>query len=260
MRMMDRAMASGFQVGQHNAHYEGVYSAKEREWRRICAIDKAAHIADLLGESGSRVESVLEVGCGTGAVLARLSSIGVGRQFTGIDVVDPTTNLESNGAAVSDFRWSAYDGTTVPYADGTFDLVYASHVLEHVPEPRAFLRELARVSRQFVFVEVPCELHGRTNHDALQSTLDIGHINFYTPDTFVLTLQTSGLTPSKVAAYDHSLAVHEFHTSRLRGLAKSGVRKALLAASPRLATRIATYHCGALCAIPGRDIRGSDVA
>ncbi|MTV14337.1 MULTISPECIES: class I SAM-dependent methyltransferase [Bradyrhizobium] len=240
-------MTMEFCVGQHNAHYEGVYSARERDWRRVCAVDKADHIAGLLGAAAARVGNVLEVGCGTGAVLARLSAIGIGRDFTGIDVIDPATNLEIDGAASAPFRWSSYDGTTIPFADGSFDLVYASHVLEHVPEPRTFLHELARVARTFVYVEVPCELHARTNRRALQSTLDIGHINFYTPDTFRLVLETAGLHVAGFGTYDHSLPVHAFHSSRVRGLAKSIVRKSLLSVGPAFATRLATYHCGALC-------------
>src|SRR5437762_664838 len=145
-------MTTEFSVGQHNAHYQGVYSAQEREWRRVGAIDKAAHIAELLGSAGREIGNVLEVGCGTGAVLARLSAIGIGRDFTGIDVIDPLANLEIDGAAAATFRWSAYDGDAIPFADKSFDLAYASHVVEHVPEPRAFLRELARVARRFVYV------------------------------------------------------------------------------------------------------------
>ena len=249
-------MTMEFCVGQHNAHYEGVYSAQERDWRRVCAVDKADHIAGLLGAAAARVGNVLEVGCGTGAVLARLSAIGVGRDFTGIDVIDPATNLEIDGAASTPFRWSSYDGATIPFADGAFDLVYASHVLEHVPEPRALLYELARVSRDFIYVEVPCELHARTSRRALQSTLDIGHINFYTPDTFRLLLETVGLKVKDFGTWDHSLPVHAFHSSRMKGLAKSIVRKSLLTVSPGVATRLATYHCGAICrhdAAPPRD-------
>ncbi|MCC8963518.1 class I SAM-dependent methyltransferase [Bradyrhizobium sp. Pear76] len=240
-------MTMEFSVGRHNAHYEGVYSAQERDWRRVCAVDKADHIAGLLGACAAKIGSVLEVGCGTGAVLARLSAIGVGRDFTGIDVIDPATNLETDGAAQAPFRWSSYDGATIPFADGTFDLVYASHVLEHVPEPRALLYELARVSRDFIYVEVPCELHARTSRGALQSTLGIGHINFYTPDTFRLLLETVGLKVKDFGTWDHSLPVHTFHTSHIKGLAKSIVRKSLLSVGSGLATRLATYHCGAIC-------------
>ncbi|RXH16941.1 class I SAM-dependent methyltransferase [Bradyrhizobium guangzhouense] len=240
-------MTASFVVGQHNAHYEGVYSADEREWRRVCAIDKAAHIADLLGATDGQVENVLEVGCGTGAVLARLAAIRVGRSFTGIDIVDPRANLELDTTDASTFSWGTYDGRTIAFPDASFDLVYASHVLEHVPEPRAFLSELRRLARRFIFIEVPCELHARTSHAALQATLEIGHINFYTPDTFRLLLETSGLETCGFGIYDHSLAVHQFHTSRLKGLAKGAVRKALLTIAPELATRLATYHCAALC-------------
>jgi SAM-dependent methyltransferase len=37
------------------------------------------------------------------------------------------------------------DITAMPFADGSFDLVICSHVLEHVPDDRAALRELKRV-------------------------------------------------------------------------------------------------------------------
>lgn len=40
-----------------------------------------------------------------------------------------------------------YDGRVLPFADKTFDVVYSSNVLEHVPEVQALLREAARVLR-----------------------------------------------------------------------------------------------------------------
>lgn len=38
-----------------------------------------------------------------------------------------------------------FDITDIPHADGSFDLVFCNHVLEHVPDDRAALRELRRV-------------------------------------------------------------------------------------------------------------------
>lgn len=40
------------------------------------------------------------------------------------------------------------DITDMPYADGTFDLLLCSHVLEHVPDDRAAMREVARVLKR----------------------------------------------------------------------------------------------------------------
>lgn len=47
-----------------------------------------------------------------------------------------------------DDRPSAWaDGTRLPFADGAFDSVLATQVLEHVPEPAALLAEVSRVTR-----------------------------------------------------------------------------------------------------------------
>jgi SAM-dependent methyltransferase len=40
-----------------------------------------------------------------------------------------------------------YDGGTMPFADGSFDHVMCSEVLEHVPDAQAFVAEVARVLR-----------------------------------------------------------------------------------------------------------------
>jgi ubiquinone/menaquinone biosynthesis C-methylase UbiE len=47
------------------------------------------------------------------------------------------------------------DGFNLPFPDEVFDVVHCSHVLEHVNNPWAFLKELKRVSRRAVVVKVP---------------------------------------------------------------------------------------------------------
>ena len=39
------------------------------------------------------------------------------------------------------------DLTDIPYPDGSFDVVYASHVLEHIPDDQLAMREIYRVLR-----------------------------------------------------------------------------------------------------------------
>jgi SAM-dependent methyltransferase len=168
-----------FKVRPHNAHYEGEYSDTELQWRRVCAIDKAQNLKELLGARPAG--SVLEVGCGTGAVLAAVKRAGVGTRHVGVDMADPGAHMD-DGARDLDIK--AYDGTRLPFPDGSFDLVYCSHVIEHVPDPRGLLAEIRRVARGVIYLEVPCELHVRTTRDALQRTLDIGHINAYKRRTF----------------------------------------------------------------------------
>jgi SAM-dependent methyltransferase len=45
--------------------------------------------------------------------------------------------------------------TALPFEDGSYDFVLASHVLEHVPDPIAAIHEWLRVARRFVFVILP---------------------------------------------------------------------------------------------------------
>jgi SAM-dependent methyltransferase len=44
-----------------------------------------------------------------------------------------------------------YDGTRFPFADGEFDYVICSHVLEHVPDIASFVAEVFRVGRRGYF-------------------------------------------------------------------------------------------------------------
>jgi SAM-dependent methyltransferase len=44
-----------------------------------------------------------------------------------------------------------YDGTLFPFEDQSFDYIICSHVLEHVPDPEAFLKEIFRVGRKGYF-------------------------------------------------------------------------------------------------------------
>jgi hypothetical protein len=83
------------------------------------------------------------------------------------------------------------DGRTLPFADGSFDLVYSNAVLEHVGDAeaqRAFLAEVARVGRRVLFVTTPNRCFPVDSHtlvpfvhwlpprvrDAVYARLDVG--------------------------------------------------------------------------------------
>jgi SAM-dependent methyltransferase len=233
-----------FNVTPHNVHYEGQYEERALNWRRLGAADKSANIAALLGDRP--VTNVLEVGCGTGAVLAAVAARGIGQSHTGVDMADPNEHKDPAAAALT---LMSYGGDVLPFADRSIDFVYASHVIEHVPEPRRLLREIARVARRFIYIEVPCELNLHTTRRAMQRTLNIGHINAYTPESLQLLVETSGLNLDSIRVFDHSLAVQRFHASPAAAAVKLVIRRGLLWMHPIVASRLLTYHCGALMTV-----------
>ncbi|HLH22016.1 MAG TPA: class I SAM-dependent methyltransferase [Chloroflexota bacterium] len=85
---------------------------------------------------------VLEIGCGVGHVLARLS----GRcAVVGLDLSPEA--LRQARAVVPRARLLEGSADRLPFADACFDAVLARHVLEHLPRPAAAIAELRRVLR-----------------------------------------------------------------------------------------------------------------
>jgi ubiquinone/menaquinone biosynthesis C-methylase UbiE len=90
-------------------------------------------------EDLARDASVLEVGCGTGLMLDRLSRIA--RSVHGADLSPGM--LEK--ARERGFDVVVASATELPYEDDRFDLVCSFKVLAHVPEIGKALEEMARV-------------------------------------------------------------------------------------------------------------------
>jgi ubiquinone/menaquinone biosynthesis C-methylase UbiE len=99
-------------------------------------------IANLSGSSkGMRL---LDLGCGTGRFSLPLASM-LGLDVTGLDSsVDMLAKAKEKD---SDFvvKWVLADASALPYPDGSFDIVFMSHLLHHVETPLNVLKECSRV-------------------------------------------------------------------------------------------------------------------
>jgi SAM-dependent methyltransferase len=95
---------------------------------------------------------VLEVGCGPGWLWAEAArSLPPGLRLTLTDL-SPGMVAEAHERVGSLDRYAALharpaDAQALPFADDSFDVVVANHMLYHVPEPAEALAELARVLR-----------------------------------------------------------------------------------------------------------------
>jgi len=103
-----------------------------------------ARSIELLGlERGMRA---LDVGCGTGEAVRAIAALGA--EAIGVDsaravVAEAQARTRTDETAA--FRVA--DPLALPFEDGHFDAVRCERALQHVADPRAALREMARAAR-----------------------------------------------------------------------------------------------------------------
>ncbi|HVI49708.1 MAG TPA: class I SAM-dependent methyltransferase [Candidatus Sulfotelmatobacter sp.] len=91
-----------------------------------------------------------------------------------------------------DFDTPGYDGLTLPFADASQDGVFSCHCLEHIPDPKAAVREWMRVLKTggYLVVIVPHQ-HLYEKRPAPPSPWNDGHVNFFTPATLLAAVENA---------------------------------------------------------------------
>ncbi len=89
--------------------------------------------------------TLLDVGCGTGTTDRHL--VDEVKDLYGVDISTEMLGMARKNVPGAHFQW--YDGTTLPFEPGTFDVVVAVCALHHVPpsQQNHFVTELNRVAR-----------------------------------------------------------------------------------------------------------------
>jgi len=101
----------------------------------------AGFVEEICRQVTDRRPRILDVGCGTGANLLMLSEYG---EAEGVDISEDALAF-CRERGLDKVRLGA--GEHLPYDDGTFDLVTAFDVVEHMDDDLAGLREMRRVLR-----------------------------------------------------------------------------------------------------------------
>jgi ubiquinone/menaquinone biosynthesis C-methylase UbiE len=136
-------MTSGARHDRYtHGHHESVL--RSHQWRT--AANSAAYLLPHL-RPGMRL---LDVGCGPGTITLDLAAaVGPG-QVVGLDAVpEPLEVARANAEARGDrsTRFELGDVYALDAEDGSFDVVHAHQVLQHLRDPVAALREMRRVCR-----------------------------------------------------------------------------------------------------------------
>ena len=135
---MNNTVAVGLPKEMQSHHYPILFQVEETHWwyvgRRRIIRSLVERICATLNNPG-----ILDVGCGTGANLLMLSKYG---DAEGVDISEDALAF-CRERGLEKVRLGAAEA--LPYEDGTFDLVTALDVVEHLDDDLAGLTELRRV-------------------------------------------------------------------------------------------------------------------
>jgi len=104
-------------------------------------------LSDAIVSYVSTNDLILDVGCGSGSLGRAI--LDSPRCPEGVRVV----GLESRKRGGEAIEVQAYDGRTLPYADGAAEIVILADVLHHEEQPQRLLAESIRVARRIVFIK-----------------------------------------------------------------------------------------------------------
>lgn len=167
---------------------EGEYLAAQPEWHVEDSPWKADRVHEALG--GRSVTSVCEVGCGAGAILRELHDRMPAATFVGYEISPQALELAAPRSS-DRLTFRLQDAAA---CDEHFDLMLVMDVIEHVPDPIAFLAGLRGKADQVV-LHIPLDLSAQSvlrPGKLLERRSRVGHIHYYTPETALATVSDAG--------------------------------------------------------------------
>jgi ubiquinone/menaquinone biosynthesis C-methylase UbiE len=156
----------------------------------------------LLGEvrPGDRA---LDLGCGTGEFTAALARAGA--RVVGVDVAEAALARARGRHPGVDFRLVPIDGP-LPFDEGSFELVWASEVIEHVADTAQWLSEVRRVLAPAGRLLVTTPSHGRMRvalGGVERFSEPLGdHLHLYTKHSLQVLLGEFGFASVEIRAVD----------------------------------------------------------
>lgn len=126
----------------------GTYAASHEVDNPECqeALDMLTALSPVWG-----AQSLLDVGSGAGRVLRHFQDTAPQLKLAGIEPV-PALIREAERAGLRRGTIREGTGLSLPYPDGSWDVVTAFGVLHHVAEPHRVVAEMLRVARRAVVV------------------------------------------------------------------------------------------------------------
>jgi len=179
-------------------YYVSLYASgleQEAEWLRRGAVRKVNSIQILLHRHSIQPQTIMELGCGPGAVIRECRRRSLAQRYIAVDYsADAISYLRANEPDIEAIQ---ADITSAHFHMAeAVDVVVLTHVIEHLEKPGEFLQAtLLKLKFRYLIAEVPLEdlLGGRLKglfRDRLINTT--GHVQFFNSSSFMELLTSNG--------------------------------------------------------------------
>ncbi len=174
--------------------YERMYRFEDSYWWFVARRHLITSLLDgFYARSGEL--AILDIGCGTGAMLDELAPFGA---VTGADYAPEALAFCRERGAGNGHRYdlARADVRRLPFADNSFDVVTAMDIIEHIDDDKAAAGEIRRVLKPGgrLFVTVPAFQSLWSEHDEA-----LHHYRRYTAAHLKDVFQRVGLTVPKLS-------------------------------------------------------------
>ena len=161
------------------SYLSGEYLANNPTWDEEDSDWKADQILKLVRRNNLSPASVVEIGCGAGGILACLQESLPDIRYSGFEIANDASRF-----------WDKYAGRNIEFTVGDFlqhknehyDMLLLMDVIEHVPDPFEFLKNLISHADHFVF-HIPLDLSALSvirEKPLLNVRSKVGHIHYFT--------------------------------------------------------------------------------
>lgn len=187
-----QALAQVYRV-EYRSRYQGQFPQAYFQYKDLRGKAQMAFInkhTNLLARAQLRM---LDIGCAAGSLLWAMSQLMLQAHLTGYEP-DPAMIEFARQRLPSDAELYAESFTAERLGNEKFDLISASHLLEHIAEPIQFLQELWRVAapRAILFVEVPYETAISVKALVMAKHRGLMHLVFFNERTLSKLLARTG--------------------------------------------------------------------
>lgn len=183
-------------MGDINRDYYGIDSPGRADYWRLMAAPRSRMRLFLAEIQRLRPRSVVDLGCGNGLLLSEVQARCPEAHLCGIDFSEPL--LAADRRAHPAIAWHRYDldGPCDFPAEllGSFDVVIASEIIEHLGDPLAFLGNAARLAKPDAGTLLLSTQSGRV----WETERLVGHRRHFSAEAMRDLLHRAGWRPQRV--------------------------------------------------------------